>query len=487
MRHHTVALLDKRWGKKIGAVCASIDAQMAGRRGPTAAVSTYSLIAGLVYLALENKPVHILGLARELKSARVRDLKLLGLDCKPTYRQLCYQLERIHRLAQSASVREEAVQELLDALVPPSATDARATDTWAIDTHLFEAWVNQRTVNRKPADPDASWRVLDTHKYKNRPVLGYQLVAAVRTGTTEVCDRITITTAKADDAPKGAELACALAKDGHNIKRVIADRGFSQKPQSFLDPIRSAGIHVTYDFKESDLGVCGTLHGNLVVDGWVYSPALPARLRSIKKPGPGSSPAEWAKFNRLMDLREPYQWLAHGKPDASKARIASPASRNRLRCKVAKNTAPDAAPTCRVKHQAGEACDMTTMTFTAANAPRNFQYPIWGTSEWNKIWKQRSAVERFFGHLQAPSGVAFDHGRFRVRHLPKVAFLTAAFVIATNISLIESSSVRAAKAAQKAVALSATSIGAAQPFSKTRPTKHVERKTTSQALSVLKT
>lgn len=447
MNKTTLNQLTRRWGKRIHGACDTIDQQLAGRRGPTPAVTTYALIAGLVYLALESKPVQLRTLHRELATANSRELAQLQLRGRPTYRQLCYQLERLHRLAESAPQRDVAVQQLLDALVPASAEDAGHTTMWAIDTHLFEAWVNQSSSNS--ADPDATWRVMDTHKHKNSPVLGYQLVAAVRTGTTEVCDRISLITANADDAPPAAQMACSMKASGLPVERILADRGFTQKPTNFLDPIRSAGIHLTYDLKEPDTGVSGTYHGNLIVDGWPYSPALPKRLHRVSKPGPGASKAQWDAFTKKMLARDPYRWPAHGRPAPDKARVASPATRNRLKCRVAKNTAPAAAPICTVKHQPNEACAITTMTFTSATAPRTYQYPAWGTSDWHSLWKQRSAVERFFGHLQSPARIGFDHGRFQVRRLAKVAVVTAAFVIATNISLIESAANKAATAAAK--------------------------------------
>ena len=448
MNKTTLNQLTRRWGTRIETACATIDQQLAGRRGPTAAVTTYGLIAGLVYLALESKPVQLRTLHRELMSASSQDLSKLQLCSRPTYRQLCYQLERLHRLAEGAPQRDRAIQQLLDALVPPSATDAAPTSMWAIDTHLFEAWVNQRT--SLSADPDASWRVMTTHKHKDSPILGYQLIAAVRTGGTEVCDRISVITADEDDAPPAARMACAMKASGLPVERIVADRGFTQKPTNFLDPIRQAGIHLTYDLKEPDAGVSGTYLGNLVIDGWPYSPAIPKRLHKVSKPGPGASKTQWDAFTRKMLDRDPYRWPAHGRPAPDKARVASPATRNRLKCRVAKNTAPAAAPICTVKHQPNEACAITTMTFTSATAPRTYQYPAWGTSDWHSLWKQRSAVERFFGHLQSPARIGFDRGRFQVRRITKVAVVTAAFVIATNISLIESAAAKLTAAANKA-------------------------------------
>jgi hypothetical protein len=209
MNIRTLTKLEKRWGANVKAECDQLDASMRGERGPVTAVGTYALVAGLVYLALEQKPVHLRTLARELASARNRDLRILGLTTRPSYRQLCYQLERLQRHLASTqtktkhNVQHPILDQLLDTLVSGSVENPGNQDTWAVDTHLFRGWVNQSA--SQPSDPDAGWRVMNTHKHKNGPVLGYQLVAAARTDGTEVCDRIRIVSANHDDATPGVE------------------------------------------------------------------------------------------------------------------------------------------------------------------------------------------------------------------------------------------------------------------------------------------
>jgi hypothetical protein len=447
MNIRTLTKIEKRWGAKVKTECHQLDEQMRGERGPVTLVGTYSLVAGLVYLALEQKPVHLRTLARELAGARNRDLRVLDLTTRPSYRQLCYQLERLQRHLASThtstkhNVQHPMLDQLLDVLVAGSTENVEAHDTWAIDTHLFAAWVNQSTSHS--ADPDAGWRVMNTHKHKNGPVLGYQLVAAVRADGTEVCDRIRIIPANHDDATPGVATVHSLQQSGAQVERVIADRGFTQKPALFLDPLRNAGVHLTFDLKESDIGVSSTYKGALIIDGWPHSPGLPAHLKVIKRPGLGAKKTAWDTYNKKMKQREAYQYLPHATPGVSSARVASPAHRKQIGCRAAKIPTPNGAPTCRVAHAPGDACGLKTMTFSSSVAPRTFQFPVYGTKDWNEIWRKRSAVERFFGHLQSDHGAAFRAGRFRVRRLIKVAIATCAFVIATNLQLREQAATKA--------------------------------------------
>lgn len=440
MKHQSVSKLHQRWGQSVKPLLDNFDKKHRSTRGPSVAVSSYSLIAGLTYLALEGKPVHLRALERELAGSRSRELALLGLTSAPTYRQLRYRLDIIQRLCNQSENRDATVQSLMDLLIPASAGSA-STSTWAVDTHLFAAWANQKT--KAGVDPDATWRAMKTGKHGDKPVLGYQLTALVRTEGAEVCDRIRIVTANANDSLAAVDAIKCMRDDGLKIDRILADRGFSQQTKGFLDPLREMDIHLTFDLKEGDQGVSGTFKGALVIDGWLHSPAIPKGLKHIPKPGLNASPKEKERFRELMAKREPYAFAPHATPGASSARLASPAYRKKLRCRVLKNPAPDAAPTCRVAHAKDEACGLRTTTFTSQSAPRTYQWPAWGTDDWVKIYRKRSAVERFFGHLQSDHGPAFRAGRFRLRRLPKVAVVTAAFVIATNIALIEKAAARA--------------------------------------------
>jgi|GEM_PF-6455712 len=63
----------------------------------------------------------------------------------------------------------------------------------------------------------------------------------------------------------------------------------------------------------------------------------------------------------------------------------------------------------------------------------------------------RSAVERFFAHLQSAAIAGFDQGRFCVRGLAKVSVITAIFVIATNLRLLHSAAKKVATTIEKKI------------------------------------
>src|SRR5690606_13479571 len=104
------------------------------------------------------------------------------------------------------------------------------------------------------SDPDATWRKISRPGAQAKTYLGYAAVAAVRTdgNGAEVCDRLTLLSANKDDARPATELCLAVRESGLGLERVVADRGFSQKPDHFQTPLRNAGVHVTFDLKSDD-------------------------------------------------------------------------------------------------------------------------------------------------------------------------------------------------------------------------------------------
>jgi hypothetical protein len=337
----------------------------------------------------------------------------------------------------SSGKQEEAIiQKLIDLLVAPSVGEVYENRIWAVDGTLFEGWTSQR--KSKSADPGATWRAMGTSKHKNKPVLGYNLVGLVRAEGTEVCDRIVVTSANVDDGKPAADMIKRMLDQNIRVERVLADKGYANKPSFFREPLRNAGVHLTYDLMKGDHGISSTYYGNKIVDGWAYSPSLPFNLEKIEKPGPNAGRVALDKFDALIAQRDAYAFRTQGKPLSNKARVASPASRGKLRCKALGNSAGAAAPICKVKHAFDEACGVNTMTIESSIAERTYQYPIWGTRPWIEMYAMRSAVERFFGHLQSAAIAGFDQGRFCVRGLAKVLIVTAVFVIATNLRLLHS-------------------------------------------------
>jgi hypothetical protein len=389
-----LSVVVKRWGKDSQELCDTMDREFLGARGPAPLVSTFSLITGLVYLSFESKPVHIKYLHRELKPSTKTERKYLNLSAKPSYRQLFYRLELIKQMTESGTYLQESIQKLLDLLVGASTGSLNGNTIWAVDSSLFEAWTNQR--RSESADPDANWRAMATSKHKNKPILSYNLVGLIRTKGTELCDRIVVTSANVDDEKPAANMIKRMIANSLKIERILADKGFANKPDSFLEPLRNAGVNVTYDVMEKDHGVSYTVKGNKIVDGWCYSPALPKSLEVIKRPAPNADKLDFDIFNALVAEWGKYAFCTRGIPKSNKARIASPASRKKLRCRVLKNKAHVSAPICKIQHGPDEACGIKTMTIESILDPRNFQYPIWGTSDWTILYAMRSAVERLF-------------------------------------------------------------------------------------------
>ena len=461
------------WGDNIAEPCAALDKEMKGRRGPTAAVPVYAVVLAFVYLGVEKLPTHITAATDVLGRATVKQRQRLGLTKIPTYRQVGYSLDRLQKWATTAqastgtgpatdtdtevengiaaddatgpgsgdpSDAAARVQEILDLLVPASAGPDTGQTMLAVDTTLFNGWCRPVRQEAVASDPDASGRIIDRGHGKLDKYYGYGAVAAVRCDGTgpEVCDRVTLLSAGEDDAEAGAKVAIAVRDAGAPITRVVADRGFSQKPARFQDVLRAARLHVTFDLKSNDNGFTSTFRGADVIDGWLYSPGMPKKLRTVPRPGVTATTDEKKAFAKAMAERARWAFPAHAAPEAHRVRVASPAARGRIRCNAvpASLDNPDpATPTCRRKHLDGEGCTITTTYFGAEANPRTYQFPAWGSSAWVGIYNRRSAVERWFGHLQSDNGVGFRRGRFQVRRITKVAVMTGVAAVATNLRL----------------------------------------------------
>lgn len=95
-------------------------------------------------------------------------------------------------------------------------------------------------------------------------------------------------------------------------------------------------------------------------------------------------------------------------------------------------TGDESAPTCRKPYAPDMACGINTIYYPATAAPRTWQYPVWGTPEWQAIYNKRTAVERYFVHLKQDAGVGFRKDQLQLRGLAKVALITGLAVVATT-------------------------------------------------------
>ena len=314
------------WAKPARRKLDELDRALRGRRGPKPALTLTALSITIVCLLLEQRPAHLKAAWRALDHANAECLRLLGIHKRPTYRQVCLVVERLRRHVDhdEGPARGERVRQLLDILVPASAGGDDGTTTWAVDTTLFDAWCRWVRKTDRCSDPDAAWRKIDRPGTSSKTYLGYAAVAAVRTDGTgpEVCDRLTVIPANLDDAGPAADLCLAVRDSGLRLERVVADRGFTQKPDRFQQPLRNAGVHVTFDLKSDDLGVNGTFKGAIVIDGWLYAPGIPERLHRLERPGPNAPEARHDEFTARIAERIRWAFRPHHAPAAHRCRVA---------------------------------------------------------------------------------------------------------------------------------------------------------------------
>lgn len=436
------------WAAHIDPALCAIDTAVTNRAGPKPNVTARTILVGLVYTNIVHRVQHVAQLARDIPDATPDDLALLGVP-DPTRTPSYWQLDRYWRkirahLATLGADRPESAQAILDMLIPPSAGPTDAADpptVRAIDTTLFDAYARPVKKGTVGTDPDATWRRIDRDDgTPSKLVFGYAATAIIRANGTgpEVCDHMRLQTAGAEDADTAPALVAAVQKTGAPIDIVVVDRGFSQKPERVQAPIRRLDVEVIFDLKSNDRGVSGTFRGAPIIDGWPHAPSIPRRLHNLTRAAPGATREERDKIRALFAERERWAYPPHATPQPGRARITSPARRGRIRCRhVPESTQhPDPTlPTCRTKHPPTEACGIGTLTYTQEAAPRTWQWPRWGSPDWEHLYKRRSAVERYFANLKSETSGNLRPGAFRLRGLTNVALCLAIATITTNLVL----------------------------------------------------
>ena len=102
--------------------------------------------------------------------------------------------------------------------------------------------------------------------------------------------------------------------------------------------------------------------------------------------------------------------------------------------------------------QAAAPADKKAATLKAEQAPSTFQFPFWGTPEWEEKYAKRTNVERGFSSFKNPDVIGLTKGQFHYRHIPNVALLVTFMWGAHNLHLWmkrEEDAARAAAAALK--------------------------------------
>lgn len=120
-----------------------------------------------------------------------------------------------------------------------------------------------------------------------------------------------------------------------HTSEVIADRGYSFcTPAQWAHPVRARGLQPVIDLHPKQRGTHpGPLAATVIIDGTLFTDALPHPLRDLPGFPIGMRTAEKAKLRARYDQRAAYAFTPHSRPDTDGyQRFKGPALAGHLRC-----------------------------------------------------------------------------------------------------------------------------------------------------------
>lgn len=329
-----------------------------------------------------------------------------------------------------------------DSEAPPAdSTATRRSRSWPV---LCDDGRLQRT-----ADPDAR----DGHRSarNNRSAgafVGYDLTLLVNTRPLGHPDPLpgfiagaNLTSAGSHHAKAALEVVQRLVKQGQTILDVAADRAYNMARTEFwTTPLRRLGIDPIFDLASTQRGVgIGPVPGTLVIDGTVFTTAIPERLRKLPHPTFDMTSDERSELAHKYDERMVFAYKPMTTPgDNGKTRYRGPVRpdvvNNPIRCPNHPHSMR--APQDRFTTDcSGGKCGCSG-TFTRDNdfMPNIRQRTPYGTTAWNADYHRRNAVESANSNLRRD--YSFDRGYTRVFGRIKNAVLLGFLIFAHNYSCI---------------------------------------------------
>jgi len=453
-------------------------------RGPQSTISVRTLIAGLVVAMVVQGSPQVAIAARLIDGMTRHQRKLLGIRVVPTVNQLRRRLQRIETVLRATAGDEldtilAELENFAEVTVPASAIIEPGPITLAVDTTLFDAHTPhysqleldmikdperrkvlakstkhglrhiaeaKENTLRRHYDPDASYRKIDRFAGPEL-TLGYGAVAVVQVGGRfEQCLRIAIRSANQHDVPPAVALVKAIVASGIEVDLVLADRGFSQSTELWLNELRIIGLPLVFDIKSTQQGYQGMVNGLLQIDGWLFLPSLPKKYWNLNRPAVTACDEEKSEYLRLVDLRAEWalrvkQTLPGDPHGARKLQLYSHVTKGSstkgfgIRCPSCPESMANPNPKlkhCRNGCKPGQGCATKSIIWGAAQAPDTYQPLVFGTTPWVAAYGPRTGVERFFSRLK--NGINVDWVKaLRVRGLVKTTLMTVLAAVATNL------------------------------------------------------
>ena len=440
--------LSEWWFDKCADAVDIFDRDTSGKRGPKREFPTRVLLLGYAYLMWERQTPQVSFLYRKLQTASAEDLALFGIETAPTRRQLYRLQANVMHYQRSGEAPDPHLQWLFDMLVTPSADGAvegpydddgvRSLDsTWFNGFTSIAGIDTDAAKEGKASDRDARVRFIGDGMGGGKTYLGYVGINVTKVvNGREVIERCTVRPADADDAPIGISLVLDDPV-GSRAERLLIDRGFSQGLDE-LNRLRDAGVYATIDYDKDDLGKKADVMGNWYIDGAMYAKCLPRRLHHIPHPGARATTDQKDAWRKKHAEREKYLLPTNGKPGTNYVRYQSAARRYKIKCAMLpelwhKVTDRD-APYCDVPHAPGKGCLMNTYTHRVARGDTKFQWPPYGSVEYQQVYRRRSEVERSNARLKSDEGGNFRAGKWRVRGIEKVSLMYALAAVVANLA-----------------------------------------------------
>ncbi len=265
--------------------------------------------------------------------------------------------------------RAASLQEVLDLMLAATMPTAIAhTGGYAVDGTGTWSWAKGRKREDRSPDPDAAWGV-KTHKSgRTESYFGYELHAVVRIGPTGakgsdtpcLAERISVVPASTSPTRPVLDTLARMTADGHRIRDVVADRGYTYK-NDWAPGLHALGIDPVADLHANQYGPRGTHAGARIVAGTPHCPAMPAGFDTIHRPDRLVPTPALDTFTADIERREQWALRRVAGPDLDgKERYECPARAGKLRCPLQPDSLalplatptvlappdPDTAPTC---------------------------------------------------------------------------------------------------------------------------------------------
>ncbi|WP_336792183.1 hypothetical protein [Gordonia malaquae] len=429
--------------------------------------------------ALARRPLHATQIYATYCGLTSGQHERLGLD-NLHYDQVTHFLDRVEELVQAGRIDiVDLMNGVFDWQVPK-----RSALSVSVDSTDYESWGRIQaywakgidpapTAHDEPEDPPAKrksgrslWPILrddgrfqrtkdpdarDGHRssHNNRssgPFVGYDLNLAVNTRAFNSEHTVPNYIVGASLTPAGFHHGRAalpiidhILAQGHTITDIPADRAYnSSVPKFWTGRLRELGIDPVFDLKITQRASRpGPIPGTVVIDGTLFTDALPRHLRSL--PAHSSTPdaASHAELAKRYDERFNLYGYKPMTRANSKQRLRGPVRADRASSPIRCPNTPFSmrGSQDRPTTSCSEGCGCNgTVTLDDSYLPNIRQRHPYGTTKWLKDYHRGNAVES--ANSQLRGGQPFVRGYTRVFGLIKTAFLLGFTIFAHNHACI---------------------------------------------------